>query len=865
LASKNKLMDKAQKLLQKGKLKDTVHTLNQVMEVDPTDFRVLLKKGELEARIGDADAAKQSYTQVAEQYSQDGFYLKAIAIYKKILKLDGEEFHVYSKLASLYRKLGLDSEAKKHLKVVAEYYKAKGLKTNYHEIVVQLSELGESVTDSQIEYVQNIAEDGKTDQAIGQFRALSQKYLDAGNINQLDNLVKKMDEMGLQDMECYLVQAKAYVSLKEPKRGLQVIQKAYAIEPQNPLMLEVLAKCFLELKQPQKTLSVFNELLKIYDREGNMQGLSRVKNDIMKLKNPSPFDDEVEEEQQEQEEYETIQRDESEEFIIEEVQALPKASKAPAPKTEPKVQTQNMDEFDENEENPTRSSARVETSLSDLSLSQEEDEQEDEFLRDGKPEDPNDQSFMNVFVDNFEESEETVLAGSKPGKKQEVSEFSSIEDSIAFQSSSSYEDSIMKDLAEPTRIEDDMDKLSSGFVEKTMEAGSGMVDLDLGSFNEETVMDGDKSNPSLVGFDQFYSEQGKKEKSEISVLEEEFVSISQFIDEKSVAKSSAPSKPEKIEIHDKQEFSAPISISKPKVTPPPMPKIQPESLANDALSADVESTVDFSNLDLSEVSLSMPGMEEPKMEIASEMVPESVDDMLEDPQPESEKPVFFDEKTILDLKQEFKDSSKVEAASGSEDMFDLSEALKDEIEEFEKSFGNPEDSEEEEYLSPEEVILEFKKGVARTIDKNDHQTHYSLGVAYMEMGLIDEAISSFELASNNPETKIDATSMIGICLANKNDYDAAVELYQKVLPTLNYQDPKSLGLNYQLGEAYIALGRHVDAYKTFNKIRDVNSSFRDVKSRVKELGFNLGIKEEDHKQQSGKMIVDLKDRKKNKL
>jgi tetratricopeptide (TPR) repeat protein len=135
----------------------------------------------------------------------------------------------------------------------------------------------------------------------------------------------------------------------------------------------------------------------------------------------------------------------------------------------------------------------------------------------------------------------------------------------------------------------------------------------------------------------------------------------------------------------------------------------------------------------------------------------------------------------------------------------------------------------------------------------------------MEMGLIDEAISSFELASNNPETKIDATSMIGICLANKNDYDAAVELYQKVLPTLNYQDPKSLGLNYQLGEAYIALGRHVDAYKTFNKIRDVNSSFRDVKSRVKELGFNLGIKEEDHKQQSGKMIVDLKDRKKNKL
>jgi hypothetical protein len=152
-----------------------------------------------------------------------------------------------------------------------------------------------------------------------------------------------------------------------------------------------------------------------------------------------------------------------------------------------------------------------------------------------------------------------------------------------------------------------------------------------------------------------------------------------------------------------------------------MPKIQPESLANDALSADVESTVDFSNLDLSEVSLSMLAWKSPKWRSLLKWFLKVWMTCWKIHSLKAKKPVFFDEKTILDLKQEFKDSSKVEAASGSEDMFDLSEALKDEIEEFEKSFGNPEDSEEEEYLSPEEVILEFKKGVARTIDKNDHQ------------------------------------------------------------------------------------------------------------------------------------------------
>lgn len=904
MASKNKLMEKAQKLLQKGKLKDTISVLDQVMEIDPTDYRVLLKKGELEQRIGDNDGAKISYTKVAEQYSSDGFYLKAVAIYKKILKLDGEEFHIYSKLAQLYRKLGLDSEAKKHLKVVAEYYKAKGLKTNYHEVAVQLSEMGENISDSQIEFVDKMAKGGDRDKAIEHFRTVSEKFLEGGNIGQLDAVVKKMDELQLQDLDIYSTQARAYLNAKEPKKALQVIQRAYAMQPQNTSTLELLARCFLELKQPQKTASVFSELLKIYDRNGDMKNLTRVRADLQRLNDPNAVVDALAVEEKEEEVYETLNREESEEFIIEEVQVYnpgPKTT-APAPETHHRI---DMKQQDIEEELSEGSFSELEEDLEDshveeISLGDAVEEPEESFARGEEVSVSSEDSFMNVFVDAFDGSEETVLSKpSEPTNKtkkpeaptaapaKEISEevslssFSMLEDegdfekttmdenSISFQSMSSFE-SVLRDVAEPTKIDVDEDLLSTP--EKTMESTAFDISSMGDTLQEKTTLDAPSSKQQLVDFDQFYSD-GNKEQSEISVHEEEFVSISQFMDENSKPKAPKPS--EKVEIHDQVIMKGPAAGKT-------MPSIKQSALENQAISADIESSIDFSNLDLSEVSvnLEMPSLENSNPSMGSFIDEPSIDSrevmqsLLSDPEPEQDdgqalaNHIELDEKTLLDLKHEFNESSKIDRSSApisDDSFFDLAGELKDEISDFEKNFGKPDDDAEEEFLSPEEVILEFKKGIARTIDRNDYQTHYNLGVAYKEMGLLDEAISAFELSSTNAESRIDSISMIGMCLAAKNDYEAAAKLFLQTLPTMNYQDPKYLGIMYQLGEAYMELGRHVDAYKAFAKVKDLDPNFRDAKGRVKELGFNLGIKEQDHTHQSGRIIVDMKERKKNKL
>jgi len=149
-------------------------------------------------------------------------------------------------------------------------------------------------------------------------------------------------------------------------------------------------------------------------------------------------------------------------------------------------------------------------------------------------------------------------------------------------------------------------------------------------------------------------------------------------------------------------------------------------------------------------------------------------------------------------------------------------------------------SDEEEYLSPEEVISEFKKGVARTVAKDDHQTHYNLGIAYKEMGLLNEAIHEFEAASQNPKMSIDCASMIGLCLMGKKEFASAIDLYRKALAKTNPESMEALGLGYELAEAYIGNGSVTEAYKLFARIRDVDPTFRDVRRRAKELEADLG-------------------------
>jgi len=110
--NKSKYVDAALKYLHQGKLAQAIGEYQQILKHEPRDQVTLMTVGDLFVRQGDTFQALEYFERLAQIYLADGFVTKAIAIYKKIAKLAPEESRPVEKLAELYVQQGVLSEAR---------------------------------------------------------------------------------------------------------------------------------------------------------------------------------------------------------------------------------------------------------------------------------------------------------------------------------------------------------------------------------------------------------------------------------------------------------------------------------------------------------------------------------------------------------------------------------------------------------------------------------------------------------------------------------------------------------------------------------------------------------------------------------
>ncbi|HEX4961684.1 MAG TPA: tetratricopeptide repeat protein [Thermoanaerobaculia bacterium] len=170
-----------------------------------------------------------------------------------------------------------------------------------------------------------------------------------------------------------------------------------------------------------------------------------------------------------------------------------------------------------------------------------------------------------------------------------------------------------------------------------------------------------------------------------------------------------------------------------------------------------------------------------------------------------------------------------------EDFFDLAGELEQELSQEDVLQGGDGVMQPAEQ-SLEEIVEGFKKGVAEHLSPTDYDTHFNLGIAYREMSLLDEAIGEFQIAAKDASHLVLCCSMLGLCFLDKGLPELAVRWYRRGLeaPGLNEED--NLGLHYDLGCAYLAVGDKESAYKTFVDLYGMDTNYRDVVARLEELG-----------------------------
>jgi tetratricopeptide (TPR) repeat protein len=1042
---RDKVIASAEKLVAKGKIEPAIKEYERLLEDNPNDVNTLNRIGDLWVRINRNDEAVKVFGKIADHYSKDGFFLKAIAIFKKINKLDPSKLDIYAKLADLYAKQGLAMEAKSQYQVLADYYLKHGDPGNALLIYKKISELDPNSINVHVKLadlhsqVNNTAEAlkeydrvgrmllkrGMLDEAVQVFRKALK--IDAKNTDLVDSLVTALLEAKDFENAKQIVDAALEANRDSPKllammgriqlgRGdaagaRATLERAISADPNEPVVRETLTELYLKQNDLNRALEMIapvaeralgrgerhaaiemlNRILRVHS--GHTPTLERLvalytrlneETNILASMNSlaeahiarGSFEEASKVlEKLIQREPQNAQHRTKLQFVRSQmggVDTLPPRSSTPAHPPAPAVQLPALEI-----EEPAPSFDIGGLSEPDLT-----------FDLDASPAIEVDFE-LDAPAPAPQPAARPVAPPPPPQRLQPAVELAA---------------------AEIVETSDDLDFITEHLTEAEVFAKYGLAEkaaehlravLERAPKNltaherlfrillEEGEIDG--ARVAAQAYTNLLVEKG--DTAAINAVKTEFLTRGHTFEPEP---ARAPARP------------APVAAP-----PPPAPAPEPElefdfGSPTGELSFDLDASAPEIEFDIEEPDeeVAAPVLEavpefdftpepvaeltfEEEFEFTSEPLPDAFSDALAEPIPESPvnrvaepepEPAFADESTApihaftgdlpsieevaepepmpveespffgdagfdnagfdnpgLDLEelpleeigeidfyieQELFDEArrKLETLDarfpGNADLATRRERLestaraaaaaaaaalprppvlsRDEIEsellfaipdeddevmftpppsppalmpppagepllsaalaeeenlfadednffdlaaELESELADEEDvvalSEEEQSL--EEIFKEFKKGVEQQLDSEDYDTHYNLGIAYKEMGLIDEAIGEFQLASKDPKRAVECASMLGLCFLEKGMPQLAIKWYRKGLEMPEISQEEHVGLLYDLASAYQEVGDTENAQRAFMEVYGMNSNYRDIVTRIKAL------------------------------
>ena len=135
----------------------------------------------------------------------------------------------------------------------------------------------------------------------------------------------------------------------------------------------------------------------------------------------------------------------------------------------------------------------------------------------------------------------------------------------------------------------------------------------------------------------------------------------------------------------------------------------------------------------------------------------------------------------------------------------------------------------------ENLLRHFKEGVARSLGEEDYESHYDLGVAFKEMGLIDDAVVEFQKALRSKSQRLAAYEALGQCFVEQERFQVATTVLTRAMHEPGLTDEQRIGVLYLLAFSSEKLQRIDEARSYYERVYATDTRFRDVGHRLSVL------------------------------
>lgn len=260
---KEKTMRAAEKYLSQGKIPTAIKEYKHIVENDPNDYTVLNLLGDLCVRQDEKEEAINCFMRVAEHYRAEGFALKAIAMFKKIDRLNPGTLEIAAKLAPLYQMQGLMVDARANYLIVADAYQRAGQTQKALDVLRKIADLDPQNTEIRLKLAEGYQHENCISEAVEAYVEAGSRLLDKNQFERAIDAFSAALKLRPQDCPAISGMASTYLAMGVPDDAADLLERSVADQPDDPELLSMLSHAYIEMGNAQSAERAVSDLVAV--------------------------------------------------------------------------------------------------------------------------------------------------------------------------------------------------------------------------------------------------------------------------------------------------------------------------------------------------------------------------------------------------------------------------------------------------------------------------------------------------------------------------------------------------------------------------------------------------------------------------
>ncbi|MBK5275800.1 MAG: tetratricopeptide repeat protein [Desulfuromonadales bacterium] len=266
-SKKDKLIEEAQKLAIKGPVDKAVKAYEQLVAMEPAALNHRQRLADLLLKAGRLDDARREYEVIGKNFSTNGFYLKAIAIYTKLQGLFPGDIPIILILAGLNEKHGLTANALAEYKRVYDFYENNSETDEALKILEVMQNVDPQNINIRLKLAEAYFKAGKPDESYAVFGKLATLLQERGDAPAFAKLNARIQQLFPKKPEFMLEVISEQVASGNAANAVTGLQALLRTNPNDRRLWELILEAYKQLDQPQKVIVAYQHFLKFFPGE----------------------------------------------------------------------------------------------------------------------------------------------------------------------------------------------------------------------------------------------------------------------------------------------------------------------------------------------------------------------------------------------------------------------------------------------------------------------------------------------------------------------------------------------------------------------------------------------------------------------